>query len=401
MSEEWRLASLGEVFETDNARLGRHDNEPTVFSMSKYDGFVRADEYFDKRIASENLDGYKIVPSNGWAFSTIHIDEGSIALNDLGIEGVVSPMYTTLRWISNADDPRFIALVVKSPSMLNEYKHRAQGTVNRRRSLPYKEFATIEVSLPPLAAQRRIVVVIDSIDKQIAALDAERDAVQRARKSLLKELLRDDTDWIETTLGEVAVVNPELAKGWDLNRIIRYVDIASVNATEGIDTEAVATLAFGDAPGRARRIMRTGDVLVSTVRPNLRAFASVPSSLDGELASTGFAVVRATDRVHPRFVWSIVTLDGFANDMVAKCTGSNYPAIRASDVASFQFRLPPLATQQRIADLIGFIDKEITALYTELKDMRVLRSAVLNALLSREIEIPDSFDELLNTKAAV
>lgn len=172
--------------------------------------------------------------------------------------------------------------------------------------------------------------------------------------------------WGAVTIGQVAEVNPEAAPKWASDHTIRYVDIASVSRFRGIDHEAVKTYAFGEAPGRARRLIRSGDVLVSTVRPNLRAFAQVPSSLDGEVASTGFAVLRANrEWILPGYLWAIVGSDSFVYDMVRRCTGSNYPAIRADDVAAHEFQLPPLSAQRRIVDLLQHIDTHLAGLRTE------------------------------------
>jgi type I restriction enzyme, S subunit len=49
---DWQQITLGRLFSADNSKLGPNAVEPTVMSLSKYAGFVRADEYFDKRIAS-------------------------------------------------------------------------------------------------------------------------------------------------------------------------------------------------------------------------------------------------------------------------------------------------------------------------------------------------------------
>jgi type I restriction enzyme S subunit len=147
---------------------------------------------------------------------------------------------------------------------------------------------------------------------------------------------------------------------------MRYIDIASVSWTRGVDSTLVTSTSFGEAPGRARRIVREGDVLVSTVRPNLRAFAQVPSDFDGEVASTGFAVVRAKEgRVAEGFAWALISSDRFVNDMVSKTTGSNYPAVRAEDVKGYKFTLPPLHTQKRIVEVIGAVDDQISALEVE------------------------------------
>lgn len=167
--------------------------------------------------------------------------------------------------------------------------------------------------------------------------------------------------WAQTTLGDLVDVNPEYLGIDHDTETFRYIDIGSVTWEKGIDQDSLATVTRAAAPGRARRVVRTGDVLVATVRPNLRALAIVPPELDGEVASTGFVVLRAGPEVLPEMIWAVVRSDGFVQAMVSRCTGSNYPAIRAADVEQYAFVLPPLVEQQRIVDLIGAFDDVMAA----------------------------------------
>lgn len=209
------------------------------------------------------------------------------------------------------------------------------------------------------------------------------------------------TEWVETTLGEVADVNPESTpKSWGGDRVIRYIDIASVSKDRGIATQSLDAFPFGDAPGRARRIVRAHDVIVSTVRPNLRAFAQVPATLDGEVASTGFAVVRSKENcINPGFIWCLASSDAFADAMVSRCTGSNYPAIRGEDVAQYVIQLPSLAEQRRIVDVMATVDAQIEALRAESAALAVTRKATLGELQgvaddSRQTTLGDLVNEL-------
>lgn len=164
-------------------------------------------------------------------------------------------------------------------------------------------------------------------------------------------------DWPQATLADVVALNPEATKGWPNERTIRYVDLSSVTEAAGIDGEALSEVTLGEAPGRARRVIRKDDVLVATVRPYLRGFASVPPELDGEVASTGFAVLRSRDdKVMPRFVWALVRTDAFVDFLMSRSTGSNYPAVRAKDIGEYVFRLPPVEEQRRIVDFVGAMD---------------------------------------------
>ena len=163
--------------------------------------------------------------------------------------------------------------------------------------------------------------------------------------------------WTEMTLGDMAEVNPETTKGMPPQQHIRYIDLSAVSADSGIDESAVIDYELRSAPGRARRVVRHGDVLVSTVRPYLRGFAVVPESLDGAVASTGFTVLRARKELSlPGFVWSIVSKADFADRLMERATGSNYPAVRPNDIAEQVVLLPPLVVQRRVVDLVDAVD---------------------------------------------
>lgn len=187
MREGWCVVPLGDVFAPTSTRA-REVAEPPVFSVTKYDGVVLAADYFDKRIASESIANYKVLEPEDWAYSTIHIDEGSIARNNLGLRGAVSPMYTTMRFAASEHDPRYYELLLRTGQMLARFKDVQQGSVNRRRSLPWKVFCGIEVTVPTLRKQRRIVDMIGAVDETIAAAQksaAANDALsQRSRDTL-------------------------------------------------------------------------------------------------------------------------------------------------------------------------------------------------------------------------
>ena len=127
-----------------------------------------------------------------------------------------------------------------------------------------------------------------------------------------------------------------------------YIDISSVDPIAK-EIRGTQRLLPNDAPSRARQLVRAGDVLVSTVRPNLNGVAVVPRQLDGATASTGFAVLRPNPRlIDGSYLLSWLTSPRFVRDMVRRATGASYPAVSESMVCRSQLPLPPLEDQQRI-----------------------------------------------------
>lgn len=208
--------------------------------------------------------------------------------------------------------------------------------------------------------------------------------------------------WIETTLGEVAHVNPETTKGMSPAQAIRYIDLSAVSAEAGVDHSAIVDYELHAAPGRARRVVRQGDVLVSTVRPYLRGFAVVPEALDGAVASTGFTVLRAREGVSlPGFLWSSVSKADFADRLMERATGSNYPAVRPTDIAEQTVLLPPLVVQRRVVDLVDAVDTYAARTTDQVKVAEACLGALRRMLIDESDAPLVDFSEVATIESAL
>jgi type I restriction enzyme, S subunit len=131
-----------------------------------------------------------------------------------------------------------------------------------------------------------------------------------------------------------------------------YVDVAAIDNEE--KRIAGARLLRGsEAPSRARKLVRNDDVLVSTIRPNLNAVALVPPELDGQVASTGFCVLRAKDCVLPEFLYFYTRSKAFVDGLCKLVAGAMYPAVTDAQVLEQPLPLPSLPEQRGIVDLLA------------------------------------------------
>lgn len=138
----------------------------------------------------------------------------------------------------------------------------------------------------------------------------------------------------------------------DSSGLFTYVDLSSVDRVSK-EITAPSTLSAADAPSRARQLIATGDVLVSTVRPNLNAVAWVPPALNGATASTGFCVLRPRpDELDGRYLYHWVQAVPFIGRLVQLATGASYPAVSDKIVKSTAIPLPPIEEQRRIAAVL-------------------------------------------------
>lgn len=135
-----------------------------------------------------------------------------------------------------------------------------------------------------------------------------------------------------------------------------YVDLSAVSQSEKRIASGASVIG-SDAPSRARQLIRTGDILVSTVRPNLNGVAAVTDEFDGATASTGFCVLRPrSEKLSSRYLMHWVRSPQFVEQMTRQATGASYPAVTDRIVKASLIPLPPLDEQQRIAAILDKAD---------------------------------------------
>ena len=192
--------------------------------------------------------------------------------------------------------------------------------------------------------------------------------------------------WQEKKLVEVCR-KVSKTKPEDLSRpTFSYIDIGSVDSV-GHHVAIPQLLPVGSAPSRARQLVAFGDTIFSTVRPYLLNIAWVGEELDGEIASTGFCVLRAdTAQLLPKFLHLFCCSDLLLDQVLPLQRGVSYPAVRDSDVLSASVPLPPLAEQQRIVKILeeqfSRLDAALASIRTVREKAAAFRQSLLHAAFS-------------------
>jgi len=139
-----------------------------------------------------------------------------------------------------------------------------------------------------------------------------------------------------------------------------YIDISSVDNEAGEIVQPKELLGK-DAPSRARKVVRSGDVIFATTRPYLKNIAHIPPGLDGQICSTGFCVLRPDhQKIDPLFLFHLCRSDTVVQQLSTKdMRGASYPAVTDSDVYQTLIPLPPLPEQRRIVARIEALMERI------------------------------------------
>ncbi|MBK8657176.1 MAG: restriction endonuclease subunit S [Haliscomenobacter sp.] len=124
---------------------------------------------------------------------------------------------------------------------------------------------------------------------------------------------------------------------------IEYIEIADVQAGQGIVSST--SYRFENAPSRARRVVGTGDIIVSTVRTYLKAIAKIKNPVNNLIVSTGFAVIRPQN-VNSDFLGNVFFSENLLGEIISKSTGVSYPAISSSEIGNIKIPIPPPRTNR-------------------------------------------------------
>lgn len=193
-------------------------------------------------------------------------------------------------------------------------------------------------------------------------------------------------EWDMVRLNEVVEINKESV---DLIRTFPdkkffYIDIDSVENGTGVISD-VKQILGNDAPSRARRVMHYNDVLMSTVRPYLKAFAIVPKKLNKQICSTGFAVLSCKETISPQLLFYTL----FTKAVIDQCTkmmrGGQYPALNINQVSNITIPLPPLPEQQKIAEILSTVGEGIQTVDEAIGKTDRLKKGLMQELLTKGI----------------
>jgi type I restriction enzyme, S subunit len=213
---------------------------------------------------------------------------------------------------------------------------------------------------------------------------SEKNAKGKAMHALVPKLrfpeFRSTEAWTEMPLAVAADINPANS---GLPESFIYIDLESVEAGE---LKLKNRIGRDGAPSRAQRRVERGDIIYQVVRPYQRN--NLLCEFDDEedyVASTGYAQLRA--KGSNGFLYQSIHTDSFVSRVMAKCTGSNYPAINSSDLAEIRLPLPTtLAEQQKIAECLSSLDELLAAQARKVDVLKTHKKGLMQQLFPREGE---------------
>lgn len=199
-------------------------------------------------------------------------------------------------------------------------------------------------------------------------------------------------DWALKTIGEICEKVEKIDPAAAPNAEIQYIDISGIN-NKLLRIVDAKTYLGKDAPSRARQLVKANDVVISTVRTYLKNIALVPDELDGQVASTGFCVLRAADPWMGRYLYYFVQSEAVLKEIGKQQRGTSYPAVRDSDIKAQFVPVPPKKDAKRIVSAIelqlGRLDAAVARLHAAKAKLKRYKQAVLKAAVEGAFLYPE------------
>ena len=292
-----------------------------------------------------------------------------------------------------AIDEAYLYAYTRSKAFVTEVESRSLPNAIPKK-INLGDIGDVEIWVPDsLHEQQAIAAALSDADGVVAGLERviakKRLIKQGAMQDLLtarRRLPGFSGEWEEATISDVAHVDPEaLGAGTPKDYAFRYISLEDVN--QGV-LSGWTDVAFGSAPSRARRILQKDDVLLGTVRPNLKSHMLFDRLSADWVGSTGFAVLRPRpEKCIPGFLFELIMSDVIGRQIDEVIAGSNYPAISNSDVRKLKVMLPSIDEQKAIAAVLRDMDAEIQTLESRLSKARAVKEGMMQNLLTGRVRL--------------
>jgi len=283
--------------------------------------------------------------------------------------------------IKNIYNPEFVFY----STLTDGYKDFIRVTSQRsgQPGVNAQEYSTYSIKVPKEDEQSKIGNHFKTLDNLISLHQRKLDKIKSLKKAYLSEMFPAEGeskpkrrfkgfsgDWEVRELGDIAEFNPKS----DIPNVFEYVDLESVVGTEMI---AHRTISKSNAPSRAQRLAKQGDLFYQTVRPYQKNNYLFDKASSNYVFSTGYAQIRPT--VEGYFLLSYVQTDSFVNHVISRCTGTSYPAISSSDMENIVISIPKEKEEQvKISRFLKGLDNLITLHQQKLDKLKNLKKSYLN-----------------------
>jgi len=391
-------------------------NEP-LLAATQTKGVVRKEDYGERTVtAQKDFHLLKLVEVGDFVISLRSFQGGiEIAHN----RGIISPAYTILA-PKEVVDRSFFANFFKSQNFINALTLFVTG-IREGQNIDYVRLSRAYMPLPPKEEQEKIGRFLFTVNQKInRAIQTKKrllTLLNEQKQTIIHRAVTRGLDpsvplkpsnipwlgdipkhWQVKPLKHWARINEKtLGIGTDPEYEFRYFDIGCVGT--GRLVHEPEQMKFKNAPSRARRMLRFGDTIISTVRTYLKAVYFISFHDENLIASTGFAVLSPREGVMPEFLTLGIQSPAFIDRVTANSIGIAYPAIAESRLSSFHLAFPADKKEQEkiveyVHEKVKPFDKAIKSVDREVGLLREYKTRLVADVVTGKLDVRPAAEKL-------
>ncbi len=312
-------------------------------------------------------------------------------------KGFGSTEYLVFRPKDDSVDNLYLYYFMKTEFIKQSMINSMTGATGRQR-VNNDMFNDLEVDFPSIESQRKIGEILSAYDDLIENNQKQIRLLEEAARRLYKEWFVDfrfpgheavplvdgvPEGWSTKRLFEIAGVNRRSISKTYRWPYLDYTDISKVSVGK---VDKPIRYKLEDAPGRAKRVARDGDIIWGMVRPNLKSYALILNPADTNIFSTGFAVI-SPESVPFSFLYCLVTQDDFVSYLMNCTNGATYPAVKPIHFEEAKVLVPDQERLMAFHECTEPIFRKIEGLNKQIVNAAEARDRLLPKLMSGEVDV--------------
>jgi len=421
---------LGDVLQEHRDRIGcKEGGAKRILGVSNETGLHESN-----RSTAKNRERYLCVEESYFAYNPMRINVGSIGLSESPSQtGVISPDYV----VFSAEEsiyPPFLLRWLKSPEGQKAIRGQTTGSVRER--LYFKSLAKIQIDLPDLGTQRRIVETLENVQSYRTTSTCLSDSVTTLRQTILdlavrgklvpqdpedepaSELLNriaEESDrlvqekvikkpkelpdlpeqlpwacppsWSWTHLGKLTVfINGDRSKNYPnkseyVAKGVPWINTGHIDPDGSLSAARMYFISQEKFDSLRGGKIQQGDLVYCLRGATFGKTAIVDPFQEGGIASS-LMIIRPFSHIFNRYVYRYLTSPFGRSQIFRFDNGSAQPNLSANSVRMYHFCLPPLAEQKRIVEKVDSLMALCDQLESRLSDSSELAEKLASSVVS-------------------
>ena len=397
---EWNKVKLGTCIKEINEKTTKN-NQYEVLSVTK-DGIFSQEEFFKKQIASENNIGYKVIRRNNLVFSTMNLWMGSLdVLTNYDI-GIVSPAYKVFEFNEKLMLPEYGNYFMKSYYMIEQYKNCSeQGASVVRRNLDLKALLKIEINIPPIEEQEKIVKILRNIDSILSRLSLYIENITFEKMDIIDKILIN-SNYIEKTFNQLLdeKVIEDIMDGnhGELHpKTSDYVNdgipfVMANNIHDGMLDISNCNFLKKEQTDKLRKgFSKAGDILL-THKGTIGNVGYVPEKIKYDYIMltpqvTYYRVNKCNKILTKEFLYYYLQSTNFQKTLKLLSIQSTRAYIGITEQKKLKIKIPSLEVQEQASKVLIRMDRKINIMKAKKQNYENLKKALMQKLLTGKVRV--------------